>query len=140
MISHVLFLDFDGVLNCRRCLTSHGQIHTGHVRELNRIVKATGCKVCVSSTWRLIHTLPSLLYKLREKGYSGGLLGTTPDCGGTCRGDEISSWMASNGPVGRFVILDDDSDMANLKPRLVKTSFDTGLTTEKADEVIRMFR
>ena len=37
-----------------------------------------------------------------------------------------------------FVILDDDSDMAHLMPRLVRTSFDAGLTWEHANAAIAM--
>ena len=47
----VLFLDVDGVLNSQRLGTPDG-MRPWCVTQLARIVKESGCKIVVSSTWR----------------------------------------------------------------------------------------
>lgn len=75
----VLFLDIDGVLNNLKILTEAGcsGIDPQCVRELNRIVAVTGCRIVISSSWRyLIHcgamTLTGFWQMLRTHGMSNG--------------------------------------------------------------------
>lgn len=55
------------------------------------------------------------------------------------RGHEIQEWLDDHPFVQRFVIVDDDGDMAHLMSKLVQTDFTDGLTKEKAGEIIRRF-
>jgi hypothetical protein len=59
------------------------------------------------------------------------------------RGLEIQQWLDENNRASSpFVILDDEADMAHLKPRLVKCEFNPGLTakdTEAAIAIIQKF-
>ena len=57
------------------------------------------------------------------------------------RGLEIQAWMDSrNVKTEDVVILDDDADMAHLSHRLIRTSFNTGLTSGHVDAAIALFR
>lgn len=50
---------------------------------------------------------------------------------------EIQAWMDSHSErCDRFVILDDDDDMAHLIPNLIQCNGGDGLTTDVADAVI----
>lgn len=144
----VIFLDVDGVLNsidyAERC-NAEGRRWGGHhfidpaaVARLDALVRATGARVVVSSSWRIGTRTWKLQRLLAEKGFTGRLDGRTPILrpwrGGRGRtrierGDEIACWMSQHGiEAERVVILDDDSDMAHLAPRLVRTAHGLGLT------------
>jgi hypothetical protein len=148
----VVFLDFDGPIIP---LMSHE--HRRGIMEkawppciaaLNRITDATGAKIVISSTWRLGQS-PEAARLLREWGATGEIIGVTPDLSckvgeetngiwvTTCRGKEISAWLSENLPES-FVILDDDDDMDELKPFLIQTPFEIGLTEDDADKAIEM--
>jgi hypothetical protein len=55
------------------------------------------------------------------------------------RGDEIQKWLEGH-PTRRFVILDDNDDMAMHMDRLVLTESKPGLTKADADRAIEMLR
>ena len=157
----IVFLDFDGVLN------SHAYIRTldekarkgvvglerAAVERLNRLLDHTGAHIVVSSTWRHNRTPEQLAELLHEAGfvYRSKVIGRTPrwlskSPGGIyaadSRGHEIQAWLDGADDYGitvdAFVILDDDSDMAHLADRLVKTSFDDGLQDQHVEEAIRL--
>ena len=147
--STVIFLDVDGVLNKvgTRERSPHGTygIEQGMVKLLSEIVTATDCKICVSSTWRKYDDLMECLRSELGANLEARIIGATPvldiqmESGiwtGKVRGEEIQYWLDEHPEVARFVILDDDSDMAHLMPRLVRTNGHEGLTPEIAREAI----
>lgn len=116
---------------------------------LQEIVTRTGAKVCVSSTWRKLFSIPELQQMLRENGFRGQLIGRTPDFWrapalqarhGRCRGHEIQYWLDRHKRyrIDRFAILDDDSDMAHLADRLVQTTTARGLEPEHVERAVRL--
>jgi hypothetical protein len=57
------------------------------------------------------------------------------------RGEEIQQWMGANGVKPEDIaILDDDSDMGDLTPRLVQTTFQYGLLDEHVEWAIRLLK
>lgn len=143
----VLFLDIDGVLWV-------GVVGMGNWRDfkpeavtnLNYIFsEVKDLKIVVSSTWRHSNSLSWLDDHFTSNGfvYEARFIGATPDLFNKPdkkRGDEIQAWLDDNDEVDKFVILDDDGDMAHLKDRLVQTYFYDGLTKEKAEEVVEKFQ
>lgn len=134
----LLFLDVDGVLNSRAA-GIHG-LKQVHVDELVRIIKATGCKIVLSSGWRLptlAQTRKSVFGRdLRE--LDSGLLvlnsviDVTPE--GDSRAKEIRAWLAyTDHNVQQYIVLDDEEVQ---DPHLFQTNYNTGLTTEIADAII----
>lgn len=137
----VLFLDVDGVMNCRT--TPYNPV-TGldldpyMVLLVHRIIEATGCEVVLSSTWRLFD-------ESREKvRKSVKFFDVTPDLRGKPRGEEVQAWLddyskkfggSTETEVTRYAILDDDRDFLDGQP-LFKTMFEYGLTDEIAKQVI----
>lgn len=152
----VIFLDFDGVLNSHEFMARVPQrgicgLDPLAVQRLNVLIRSTQAKVVVSSTWRLNRTREALQRILDQVGFQGSVLGMTPESiripesslyQGQRRGFEIQWWLDNADRfgvnVGSYVIIDDDSDMVHLLPRLVKTQFEIGLTEANVEQAIEM--
>lgn len=163
----VIFLDFDGVLNShewsrRRPPGTHDDkrlmLDPAAVGLVNQLIRRTGARVVISSTWRLFpeHAAQRVLNLC---GFTGDVIGQTPDgaqvrasglFAAKCRGGEIQCWLdeyqagggayieTGGNKIESFVILDDDSDMAHLSDRLVKTAYTTGITQADVDRAVVM--
>ncbi len=140
----ILFLDFDGVLNSHPYTRS--RLSVGHeltetasiarrfaddalkldpraIQRVNRIVRATGARVVICSSWRHFHPLPRLRRFLRARGFIGSVVGVTPAICGAMRGAECAAWLATYPRAAwSFAALDDDADYEPMMHRLVKTS------------------
>jgi hypothetical protein len=146
----VLFLDIDGVLNHvntrdQRVPSDEDLLPIPIAPEcmsrLNRLVVETGAKVVISSSWRKFACWQDLGAALVRHGLVADVIGETPDLVNDAvwldrwrmregapfeyermeRGWEIREWLAAHHEVTEFVILDDCSDMAELRPWLVLT-------------------
>lgn len=148
----LVLLDFDGVLNSHRYLYSperptdmeflgneHYMLDPVAIGRVNTILKVTGAKVVISSSWRHGWTMDRLREILLAAGFVGEVLDKTPTGPtGSCRGDEIDMWLQENGEGhDPFVILDDDSDMGHMAKYHVKTTFAEGILDEHVEEVVR---
>jgi hypothetical protein len=118
----LIFLDFDGVVNTRLYDSKKDKIGYFHPEDeavnnknaigfLNLLVKETGAKVVVSSTWRRGETVETLSEWLCNSGFEGEVIGKTPRMDSYCRGAEIEEYLLRLNDVESYVILDDDSDM-----------------------------
>lgn len=158
----VLFLDIDGVLNSHAWRAEwaairdplHGQLPADErkadsaldpaaVARLNRVIAATDAMVVVSSSWRVVYSMPKLQRMLSRRGFEHVLFGCTPRIWldhvrrSKCeRGNEIDCWFKQAGCVATFAIVDDDSDMEPHLGRLVKTDHQVGLTDADADRLV----
>jgi hypothetical protein len=100
-------------------------------------------KIVVSSTWRLSRSVEELKEIAKKSGLDpDAIVGVTPYFRGrefnTERGYEIQAWMDENKvSEDDIVIIDDDSDMAHLLHKLVKTDSYDGLGFRKAIEVAK---
>lgn len=132
---NVLFLDIDGVVNCKTTQQRYGPfvgIDPQKVAIVNNIVNETGCVIVLSSSWRLPPA--DMLQHVREHF---NIHDITPDKRGlTDRGCEVIAWLKEHPEVELHAILDDNSDFHEDQP-LFLTSWETGITQELADQVIR---
>lgn len=119
----LLFLDFDGVLNCtsttQRLKWEDGRM-TGleprFVALLQSLLQQTDADVVVSSAWREIFTLGQLVRFLEDAGLEHELgrrfVGVTPslqrmsDTSASARAYQIRLYLQEH-PTDRFVTLDD---------------------------------
>jgi hypothetical protein len=144
---HVLFLDFDGVLNSsngwkRDEPQTYMYVTPECVEQLGRILGTVpDLMVCVSSTWRRYHSVDELgefLSQLEIPRHR--IISRTPmRFSEGVRGHEIQDWLDEHPGVERFCIVDDDADMAHLMDQFVQTDHYVGLTKEKAGEIIQRF-
>lgn len=151
----VLFLDIDGVLNGheKHPDSPYTTIRPDCVKRLNRIVKATDCRIVVSSAWRymLFHRggkpRPMSLLGFQYMLHTHGLIHCTKVIIGHTRKDEdipergaqIRAWLEVHPEVTSFVVLDDDPMAMELGPlwrRLVRTNEKMGLTDADARRAI----
>jgi hypothetical protein len=143
----IVFLDFDGVLNSAQWMQSQGAhrppFDPAAVARLNVLIKRTGARVVVSSSWRkdvgTDDRVPYVQGILTGIGCHCYVVGATPYGAGIERGLEIQQWIDTYPKrIGAFVILDDDSDMAHLAHRLVQTNWETGLLDEHVERAAAM--
>lgn len=130
MITKVIFLDIDGVLNVYpQGHDEYGStFHDHFVANLKRIIDATGAKIVISSTWRMSGLL-IMKEMWAKRNLPGKVIGITPNhmmkTGSTLqRGKEIDEFMSTyNNHITNYVILDDDTDMEpHQMNNFVKTS------------------
>lgn len=143
---HLVFLDFDGVLNSMawfrskhmQTVTDQDQIDPAACGRVQELCDATNASIVISSTWRLMRKLPKLKALIQSKGLTAPVLGITPHIPKAERGEEIQRWLDRNearGAAGQYdieglVILDDDENMLDLDPWLVRTTFEDGFTVD----------
>ncbi len=161
----LIFLDIDGVLN------NMGWLHTMYslgtdpmklrrelldrvsVGVLNDIVKWTGAKVVISSSWRWGRTLNDMRAILADNGFIGEVIGMTPVDGDLVkeilcmygeriqRGHEIRAWLKNHIMEGleveAYVVIDDSGDMAGVEDHLVLLNHDTGLQAEHIPAILK---
>jgi hypothetical protein len=146
----VIFLDIDGVLNSTAFLTRQHEagielpwpechLDTAAVSVLNEIVAMTGAVVVVSSTWRIGVSIVWLQETLNKAGFKGLVLDKTVRLNKVARGLEIQEWLDTHklapGETMSYVILDDDTDMEHLYPKLVHIDDHEGLTDKYLPQI-----
>lgn len=130
----IIFLDVDGVLNSMKTLRMFGWdfIDPILVALVSRIVRETGAKIVLSSTWRLSPESKQMVERALGE-HNLEILDITPMLEGP-RKTEIQAWLDMN-QVVKFAILDDDLD-AEIEGSFFRTDDDFGLTVAIAEKVI----
>jgi hypothetical protein len=148
----IVFLDFDGVLNHERMFDNDDydtwkRFSAPAVERLNTIVRRTGARVVVISTWRTWNSVEKLRTLLAEEGFVGEVLDHTPILypttasvldpnPGETRCTEIMQWIdAWPERPARFVVLDDLA-LEQLAAHQVKTEWTTGLLDEHVEAAV----
>ncbi len=157
----VIFVDVDGVLNCR---TSKSYCHddlygiiTGidsdKVKRLAKIVEITGAEIVLSSDWKdgweKYCTIPKRSHAkyLDNHLYKKGKLtikDKTPNTskGSWFRGNEILAYLRSHQDVENYVILDDtffeDFSIKEISEHLVLTDYKVGLTDSDVEKAVKI--
>lgn len=158
----MIFLDIDGVLNSGDYMRALHRLYVNHgigstrdqygqlfdercVNFLELIIRETGAKLVISSTWRLNGIL-RLKRMWGDRGLPGDIIDTTPKYPNpeiveryyeprAARGYEIQEWLDNHPEVTDYVILDDDSDMLTHQ-KFVKCGNHYGITYEVMTEAI----
>lgn len=158
-VEKVLLLDIDGVLNDhRRWSNGYCGIDPDKMRNLNRIVAATECKIVLASAWRYIilggdMTLKGFGHLLAIHGASKLVVGAVHDHlpadtdvnDPFDRGKLAAAWLVANQWVDRAVALDDgdkdgkDLGYEHMKIPVVRPKPSRGMTWEDANRVIALF-
>lgn len=139
-MAKILFLDIDGVCNSAAFARQGKQggilgIDPVAAARVKRIIKETGCKVVLSSTWRLEEDT-----REQVRREVADFIDVTPNMPGVYRGVEIAAWLHGHyAEVDNYAILDDDSDFLAGQP-LFQTTWEHGLTDDIANKVIYWLR
>lgn len=143
MCKPIIFLDFDGVVETiywekAKDGTWSYNIHKFGREELNNkqaigwlneLYSKVPYDIVVSSTWRIGMSVDELQNLLRKSGFNRNIkvIGKTPVLYQQ-RGLEIQEWIDTAEFKGNFIIIDDDSDMCHLLPRLIRCDCQLGFT------------
>jgi hypothetical protein len=130
----IVFLDIDGVLNCKR--TSNPRklpyiVDPPLLERFRHVLAQTRAEVVLSSTWRYD---PAGLFSARHWGIP--FIDVIPDIPHQPRRDEILAWLKGHGDVDRFAVLDDEDDELDALP-LFQPSAATGLSDKVAAGLTR---
>ena len=138
----VLFLDIDGVVCLHKDKDWDNEeeiFDAACCRKLQEIVSATGCKLVLSSSWRLFpESIRSMFRQLKPFGITReNFLGRTPLRGE--RGDEIMAYLKKHPQIETFVALDDEPFYSRVFPkdRLILTKPESGITESVKEACIR---
>lgn len=160
----IIFLDIDGVLNSRTygdsefylistagmsdaeimLIAHHTHLDPLAIKTLNDLVKRSGAEVVLSSTWRGKYTPEEMTAMLKDRGGDFDIKASTPKLFGKIspripRGKEIAAYLSKlEVQPESFVILDDHDDMLHLKPFLVQTTMEHGLTVEDVEKALKI--
>jgi hypothetical protein len=156
----LIFLDIDGVLNVYpNGFDAYGRLfHPDFVTNLDRIIKETGAKLIISSSWRS-RGIDNLKELWGYRNIAGEIVGVTPDLWDEVEGEEypqrrvrgyeIQAVLDRYTDIESYVIIDDDTDMLPSQMKnFVNTSnninhpdsvdIGIGLTNECANKAIRI--
>jgi hypothetical protein len=128
----VIFLDIDGVLNSPKTRNPRKfpyVVERRLVSRLKHLLRKTGAKVVLSSTWRYD---PAGLFSAKHHGIP--FIDCTPDFPNKPRRNEILGWLGHHPRVTRYAVIDDDDDELDALP-LFQPNPRTGLTPEIARAV-----
>lgn len=104
----IVFLDIDGVLNCKHTPNPRNFpfIVDGELlKRLERLLEITGAEVVLDSNWRF-----DPVGLLAAKYYGVPFIDTTPDLPGRARCEPIAEWLRQHPGVERFIVIDDEDD------------------------------
>lgn len=130
----ILFLDIDGVCNCAKTSQIGNEmfgIDPYLAFLVGKIIIETDCEVVLSSSWR--HSVDGVAHVERRVH---PIFDKTPRSNDGFRGKEVRAWLKEHPEVTRYAILDDSSDFYKYQ-KLFQTTWETGLTPEIADKVIK---
>mmetsp|Transcript_1352 Transcript_1352/g.2907 ORF Transcript_1352/g.2907 Transcript_1352/m.2907 type:complete len:171 (+) Transcript_1352:29-541(+) len=137
--SPIVFLDVDGVLHPIMA-EDDGVLAEPQMYQLRRVVRHSGARIVLSSTWRLTnHLAHRVCSEIAFQGLNRPI-GATPHLGSAGRAAEISTWLADHAELvegERWVAIDDMPLVPDLPPaRVVTTDAFQGLTREMADAAL----
>ena len=149
----VIFLDFDGVIT----IPHKWDINIERLKNLKKIVDATGAKIVISSSWRSLNvedTINKVIGRPKRcpknkmmNWFLDNIYDITPWVSdekyrGEGRGGEIQTWLDSHSndfDIEEYVIFDDDSDM--MKSQLfhfIQTDYTFGLLEREVQLAIAL--
>ncbi len=150
---NIIFLDLDGVIclppqwNGRAKFEGESicEFDKESVKLLNELIERTKARIVLSSSWRVLFDLELLKRWFKHEGVIGEIIAKTPRIPGYQRGTEIQEWLDKyENIVDNFIILDDNTDMLHLKPRLIHTLMGPwenqiyGITRQNVEDAVKL--
>lgn len=147
MLKKMLFLDIDGVLNTSGKYFNK-DLNAGCLHQLERVLRATGADVVVSSQWRYHKYLMEFLKPLIES-MGSKIAGSTKQIDLFKRVEEIEKFLECVEPPFVFAVIDDEYKyFYGEQEEAVRSNYDLhkqlvivadrtkGLTQAEADKLI----
>lgn len=138
----IIFLDIDGVLNNKISAAQGVHLQPSKVIKVRDLCIATGALVVITSTWRIRADLKMLKELLWATGFSWEvhrIVGVTPNHYKGHRGSEIEMYITQHPEVGKYIIIDDDTDFFDYQKKFfVQTHWATGIMDEHVKKAIEL--
>jgi hypothetical protein len=128
----IIFLDIDGVLNCKKTPNPRKLpyiIDKKLLARFKKVLDRTGAKVVLSSTWRF-----DPIGVIAAEYWDVPFIDVCPDLLKSSRRVEILRWLSRYPQTRRYAVLDDEDDELDDLP-LFQPNSKTGLTPEIAKGV-----
>ena len=122
----IIFLDVDGVLNCRTDFngSTYYVLDPKKIKRLHRIIRKTNAEIVLSSTWRKFPKMLEFLKKHDVNYIDVTIDLNMPSARIGLRGAEIEHWINNNSVIEKYVIIDDEDDFLPFqKEFFVKTEW-----------------
>ena len=151
----IVFLDVDGVLNHQGCKEKLGGMYGVEddlLDKLAEIIHSTEAQLVLTSSWKsfwdnqpinskgIDPMARYLIERLRSRGLR--LIDRTEERDPGLRGHGIKAWLRKVPGITSWIVLDDDVfpdyKECGITPRLVRTSFEHGLTDKHVDKAIKL--
>lgn len=139
----IIFLDIDGVLTVPNDYYRGDPTNWHYIRVelIRKLLRNTGAKIVVSSSWRWEHHWDDLLDIFEDNGISDDYIYDYTDIvtfGERC--DEIKNWLDENDHlIDSFVILDDTAVAGRgFEDNLVLTNSEYGMTITDYEKAIKI--
>lgn len=153
-MSKFIFLDIDGILNSvtfeKYCVDNkfkdwwiNGILDQHCMILLKRLVKITGAKIVLCSSWRTSYEHMARLSQQFDL-YGLSIYGTTNENSTMGRGQQIMEWVYNHENCDNFVVLDDDNTIHDYPPEtevtshLVVPSYEVGLTENDVEMALKI--
>ena len=141
---NVIFLDFDGVIT----IPPKWYLQADLIKNVKKIVDATGAKIVVSSSWRMDsveETIDKMIGRPKRcprNRMLNWLIDNLYDVTHTykgLRGQEIKDWLNERNDIENYVIIDDDGDFLDEQLyHFVQTNYEDGLTEVETKRAIKV--
>jgi len=140
----VIFLDIDGVMTSNLLneeinkSTSIYPFAKECVNVLNEILRSNKSRIVLTSSWRTVFSAEKQCEIFIENGVIQIPYSQTRDLGYENRSDEIRNYLAKNGNISNFLILD-DMEINGFDENFIRVDYNTGLTNkhiEKASQIL----
>jgi len=150
----IIFLDIDGVL-CTQypwkpdviAEDGYSAFNATCVQNLNRLIAQTKAKVILTSSRRINKTAAAFEEIMHRRGFRGevaGKINEHTELNQSSRSEEIVAWLEKNGEPRRYVILDDDTRLAEIGerylPHWVRTTYHRGLDEEALERALSLLK
>ena len=141
-----IFLDIDGVLNTKSSWKIPYMINPTLVARLGKITEDTDGKIILTSTWKTgfekeldtcTPQIKALRLKMQDCGYD--IWDKCPELKGRTRDKEIERYLYFN-PSDKYVILDDDTSLYDVKNNLLVVNCETGITEKDVEKAKKMLK
>lgn len=132
----LIFLDIDGVLNCRHTKERKNgiiDIDPFFVDVLNWVLDETDARIVLSSTWRFDENWHETM---KNAGIKDVFIGRTGRSSKDFRGDDIQDYLDEHHKeIDTYIIIDDDSDFYPWQPHAKTSFFEDGIRDVAADAI-----
>ncbi|WP_400191230.1 HAD domain-containing protein [Hymenobacter sp. B81] len=150
----IIFLDIDGVLCTQSAwkpeiiaADGYSEFNAACIENLNLLIEQTGAGIILTSSRRMTKTIDEFQEIMQRRGCCGQIIGKVDDAtapSGVSRAVEIAAWLNHYGQPAHFVILDDDSRLAELphqyRSHWVRTTYYRGFDAVALSEALAILR